>query len=120
MTDEYLVTAITQTEIQWYIDNENGHFYSVLNGWTIKVIGDGSFTELTYQKGPKFGRIAAGARLRFYNINNPELKRLMQLLLVKIKEKVFKNSLRKDVAKRQSEFIRAEFINDMMGWNKPT
>lgn len=124
ITQEFIIQCILQHTkqgaLEWFI-NERGGYYAIVDGWSIVIIGNNKFVDLTYQKGLKIGHIKAGIQ-GLYNIDTQELKEILQLLLKQIKEQLFKDENEETikVLERQEQKIRQEFCANMLGWNKKT
>lgn len=122
ISQEFIVQCILQqteqSALEWFINNEDGGYYAIVDGWSIRITGNNKFFHLTYQKGPKLGHIVAGAQ-RFISNDNPELKMILQLLLKVVRGQVFKSDGETvKVFERQEEKIRKEFCGSMLGWSK--
>ncbi|MDP3793087.1 MAG: hypothetical protein Q8Q89_05185 [bacterium] len=121
LTNEFIAQCILQhTEqgaIDWFIDNEQGGYFAVIDGWSIRLKGNDKVARLTYQKGPKFGQIVLQAP-GFFNKDDTEVRRTLQSLLTKVKEQIYKDRETVKSLEEQEEKIKKEFCASMLGWKK--
>ena len=116
ISDESLLKYLIDADLQWFLDNERGGFFTLIDGWVIRIIGD----EVIYAKGFKIGKIIAELHYRGVNKVEPELKNLLIVLKKKVREKIFQNTEGdiNSVLQRQDQMIRTEFCNSLNGWKQ--
>ena len=92
ISQEFIAQCIlqhtTQGAIDWFIDNENGGYFTVVDGWSIRFKGDGSYGRLTFQKGPKFAEIISPHQ-GFFKKEETPIRTTFRSLLTQIREKVY-------------------------------
>ena len=104
--------------IEWFIDNEAGGYFAVIDGWSVRFKGDGNYGHLIYQKGPKFGEIIAQKQSRF-NKDVPQINVILRSLLIEIRKMVYpENQDTISLFEKQEQKIRKEFIASVLGWDK--
>lgn len=121
ISHEFIAQCILQhTEqgaVDWFIDNEAGGYFAVIDGWSVRFKGDGNYGRLTFQKGPKFGEIFS-PRQGFFKDETP-IKVILRSLLIQIRKKVYpENKDTVSVLEKQEQKIRKEFCASILGWNK--
>ena len=123
ISPEFIAQCILQhTEqgaVEWFVDNENGGYFTVIDGWSIRFKSDGRYSNLIYQKGPKLERIIVTPP-GFFNSDETEMRRTMRLLIIEVRKRVFPNDDQETVKvlEEQEQKVRKEFCASMLGWNK--
>ena len=107
-----------QSVLDWFVDNIDGGYFTVIDGWTIRLKGDHYFAQLSYQKSPKLEHIVARSKRRFSNNQDSELFITLQSLLESVKERIYKDKTIEEMLADQEQKIRKEFCGSMLGWNK--
>ena len=122
ITHEFIAQCILQhTEqgaVDWFINNEAGGYFAIIDGWSITFKGDGNYGHLTFRKGPKFGEIIA-THQGFFKKEDTPIKIILRSLLIEIRKRVYpENKETVIILEEQEQKSRKEFCASMLGWNK--